>query len=68
MRITNSMMIDNLLSNLNAGMRRVGKYNDQLASNRKIVKLSDDPIGVLSSLNARQQIRRLEQYQNNAVG
>lgn len=67
MRITNSMMIDNLLSNLNAGMRRVGKYNDQLASNRKIVKLSDDPIGVLSSLNARQQIRRLEQYQNNVT-
>lgn len=67
MRITNSMMIDNLLSNLNSGLRRVGKYNDQLSSNRKIVTLSDDPIGVLNSLNARQQIRRLQQYQNNVT-
>ena len=67
MRITNSMMIDSLLSNLNAGLRRVGKYNDQLASNRKIVKLSDDPVGVLNSLNARQQIRRLQQYQSNVT-
>ncbi|WP_066683525.1 flagellar hook-associated protein FlgL [Christensenella intestinihominis] len=67
MRITNSMMIDNLLSNLNSGLRRVGKYNDQLSSNRKIVKLSDDPVGVLNSLNARQQIRRLQQYQNNVT-
>lgn len=65
MRITNSMMIDNLLGNLNSSMRRVGKYSDQLASNRKIVKLSDDPVGVLNSVNARQQIRRLEQYQRN---
>ncbi len=67
MRITNSMMIDNLLSNLNSSMRRVGKYNDQLASNRRIVNLSDDPVGVLSSMNARQQIRRLEQYQRNVT-
>lgn len=67
MRITNSMMIDSLLSNLNSGLRRVGKYNDQLSSNRKIVRLSDDPVGVLNSLNARQQIRRLQQYQKNVT-
>ncbi len=65
MRITNSMMIDNMLGNLNSGMRRVSKYSDQLASNRRIVKLSDDPVGVLNSLTARQQIRRLEQFQKN---
>jgi flagellar hook-associated protein 3 FlgL len=65
MRITNSMMIDNLLTNLNSGLGRVSKYNNQLSSNRRIINLSDDPVGVFSSLGARQQIRRLEQYQKN---
>lgn len=65
MRITNSMMTDNMLRNLNNGLKRVSTYHNQLASNRRIVKLSDDPIGVLNSMGARQQIRRLEQYQKN---
>ncbi|MBC5646764.1 flagellar hook-associated protein FlgL [Christensenella tenuis] len=67
MRITNSMMIDNLLTNLNAGLGRVSKYNSQLSSNRRIVNLSDDPVGVFNSLGARQQIRRLNQYQKNVT-
>ncbi len=65
MRITNSMMIDNMLKNLNDGMLRVNKYGSQLASNRKVVNLSDNPVGVLNSMNARNQIRRLQQYQQN---
>ena len=67
MRITNSMMIDNLLTNLNSGLGRVSKYNSQLSSNRRIVNLSDDPVGVFNSLGARQQIRRLNQYQKNVT-
>ncbi len=67
MRITNSMMIDNLLRNLNGNLTRVNKYSSQLSSNRRIVNLSDDPIGVMNSMNARQQIRRLNQYQSNVT-
>ncbi|MBD5559259.1 MAG: hypothetical protein HDQ87_02705 [Clostridia bacterium] len=65
MRITNGMMITSSLSNLNGALTRVSKYNNQLASNRKILTLSDSPVGVLNSMGARQQIRRLEQYQRN---
>ncbi len=67
MRITNSMMMDNVLRDINSGMVRMSKYNSQLASNRRMVKLSDDPIGVLNSLNARQRIYQINQYQNNIV-
>lgn len=67
MRITNSMMINNTLRDLNTNMNTLSKYSSQLASNRKIVRLSDDPIGVINSLSARQQLRNLQQYRNNIV-
>ncbi len=65
MRITNSMMMDNVLSDINRGMLRMDKYSSQLASNRKMVRLSDSPIGLLNSLYARNQLRQIEQYQLN---
>lgn len=67
MRITNSMMMDNVLSNLNSGMERANVYNMQLSSNRRITRLSDDSIGVLNSMTARQRIRDIERYQSNIV-
>lgn len=65
MRITNGMMIDNVLRDLNSGMVRQSKYSSQLASNRKMVNLSDNPVGLLNSLNARQQLRQISQYRSN---
>ncbi|HBU12471.1 MAG TPA: flagellar hook-associated protein 3 [Clostridiales bacterium] len=65
MRITNGMMINNTLRDLNAGMARANKYRSQLASNRLMVNLSDDPIGLLNSMNARLQIRQIDQYRVN---
>lgn len=67
MRITNSMMINNVLSDLNSGLIRQNKYFQQLASNRKMVNLSDNPIGLVNSLNARQNLRQIEQYRSNIV-
>lgn len=67
MRVTNSMMISNVLYDLNTNMSRVNKYSSQLASNRRIVRLSDDSIGVLNSMNARQKLNRYTQYKENLL-
>lgn len=67
MRITNSMMIDSLLTNLSGGLNRLNKYNAQLSSNQKITRLSDDPIGVLNSMNARQKLNMYKQFESNLV-
>ncbi len=67
MRITNSMMSDNLMRNLYNGMSKMDKYNAQLATNRRITRLSDDAIGVLNSMNARQRLYRVQQYQENVI-
>jgi flagellar hook-associated protein 3 FlgL len=60
-------MIDNLLNNINSGLTRMNRYNSQLSSNRKITRLSDDPVGVLNSMNARQKLNMYKQFQNNLI-
>lgn len=65
MRITNSMITDNFLYNMNNNMGIMDKFNSQLATNRKIVRVSDSPVGVLSSMKARQRYLTLQQYNTN---
>lgn len=67
MRITNGMMVDKFLVNMQTNMEKMDRYTSQLSSNRKIVRLSDDPVGVYNALTARQRLARYEQYQRNLV-
>lgn len=62
MRITNSMMVRNFMSDLNRNMLKVDKYQYQLFTNRRIRYLSDDPIGVMSCLGARSKLSKLEMH------
>lgn len=62
MRITNNMMMNNFMGNLNNNMTILGKYQDQLSSGKRITKLSDDPIGIMSSLDAKAKLRKLDMY------
>jgi flagellin-like hook-associated protein FlgL len=41
-------------------MNTMNTYNRQLASNRRITKLSDDPVGVISTLDIRAKIRNID--------
>ncbi|NLN46558.1 MAG: flagellar hook-associated protein FlgL [Clostridiaceae bacterium] len=65
MRITHSMMTGTFLANLNRTLSRMGTQQSQLASNRRITRLSDDPIGTINALAIRKKLNRLEQYQKN---
>jgi len=67
MRITNNMMVDKFLANMQTNLGKMDQYTQQLSSNRKIVRLSDDPVGVYNALTARQRLARYEQYQRNVV-
>ena len=67
MRITNGMMVDNFLTNMQNNLTKMDRYTSQLSSNRKIVKLSDDPVGVYNALTARQRLLRYEQYQQSLI-
>ncbi|MEL7608385.1 MAG: flagellar hook-associated protein FlgL [Bacillota bacterium] len=65
MRVTNSMITKNYLTNLNANMTTLSKYQTQMASGKRITTISDDPVGVLRSMQYRVNLYRSEQYQKN---
>lgn len=65
MRITNSMLVSSFLKNLNSNLSVMNKYQTQLSSSRKITKISDDPIGVMSIISSKSKLNRLEQYNKN---
>jgi len=65
MRLTNSMMSDNYLNNLQRNMSRMNQFQSQMATNRKLVRLSDDPASAMGALAIRDKLAKLEQYQRN---
>lgn len=66
MRVTNNMLVGNLLYNLNQNLGRLDKINQQISSKKKFSVPSDDPIGASKSLKLRTDISKIEQYKRNA--
>lgn len=65
MRVTQSMMNSNFLSNLSANNVRLSKYQDMLATGQRLNKPSDDPVGVGYAMRYDAQIVRNQQYRDN---
>ncbi len=65
MRITNNMMTDAFQRNMQNNLQKMDKYTQQLSTTRKIVRLSDDPVGVLDSLTARTRLSDIRRFENN---
>ena len=65
MRITNSMLVTNLMKNLNTNLTRLDKLQNQMATGRKFPHISDDPIALIYSQAARNRIARLSHYQGS---
>lgn len=62
MRITNSMMINNSLSNINNNKVLMDKLNTQIETTKKIQKPSDDPIAAIRALRLRAMESEITQY------
>lgn len=65
MRITQSMLSSNSLKNLSESYRRMGTYQDQLATGKKITKPSDDPVVAMKGMFYRSNLTEVEQYKRN---
>lgn len=65
MRVTNSMMVRNMLDHLQNNMGDLNDLNEQLSSGKLFQKPSDDPIRVSDSLNYKSILNRNTQYQRN---
>lgn len=65
MRITNNMLINNMLSNLGTNLNRVSKNQSQLATGKKINLPSDDPIVASRALKLRTDVAEIQQFKRN---
>ncbi len=65
MRITNNMLINNMISNIGNNLTRMDKYQNQLATGKVILVPSDDPIIATRALKLRTDVSEIEQYKRN---
>ena len=65
MRVTNSMMVRNMLDHLKNNMGDLNDLNEQLSSGKLFQKPSDAPIKVADSMNYKSQLNRNSQFQRN---
>lgn len=65
MRITNNMLINNMMLNLSNNLNRTQKYQHQLATGKKIRLPADDPIVASKSLKLRTDVAEIVQYKRN---
>lgn len=65
MRITNNMMIANMMMNLNRTMLQLDKRQMQAYTGKRIHKPSDDPIAISRTLKVKTDISQLRQYDKN---
>jgi len=66
MRVTNNMLINNMMRNLNFNLRRLQKVNDEMSSGKKFRMPSDNPVGVARSLKIRADLNENAQFKKNA--
>lgn len=65
MRVTQSMLSNNMLNNLSNSYSSMGKYMDQLTTGKKINRPSDDPVVAVKGMDYRSQLLQVEQYKRN---
>lgn len=65
MRVTQSMLSNNMLKNLSNSYSRLAKLQDQISTQKKFTKPSDDPVAAMMGMNYRSDVSKIEQYTRN---
>ena len=64
MRITNKIIQNNSLSNLNMNKILEDKYNTQMATGKKITRPSEDPVIAIRALRLRSTLADVTQFRD----
>ncbi|MET4560682.1 flagellar hook-associated protein FlgL [Lysinibacillus parviboronicapiens] len=67
MRVTQSMLSNNMLRNLNNSYGKMSKLQDQINSGSKITRPSDDPVIAVKGMGYRRDLAKVEQYSRNMI-
>jgi flagellar hook-associated protein 3 FlgL len=65
MRITQSMLAANSLRNISQSYSKMGQYQDELSTGKKITKPSDDPVVAMKGMYYRSDLASVDQYKRN---
>ncbi len=65
MRITNKMISDQVMYNLNRSLDRFMNLQSMMSTGRRIMKPSDDPVGTQKDLRYRKALTEISQYKDN---
>lgn len=65
MRVTQSMLSNNMLRNLSNSYSAMGKLQDQINSGKKVNRPSDDPVTAMKGINYRAELNNVEQFARN---
>jgi flagellar hook-associated protein 3 FlgL len=65
MRITNGMLADTMITNLNRNLNKLDRIQTQLTSGKRLARPSDEPADVASALTLRSQVAAGKQYLRN---
>lgn len=65
MRISNSMLSDRVVFNMQRSLARFLRLETQMSSGRRIIQPSDDPVGTQRDLAYRTELAKGEQYRKN---
>ena len=65
MRITNNMLINNMIKYIGNNLTRMDKLQAQLATGKKIQVPSDDPVVAARAPKLRTDVAEIQQYQRN---
>jgi len=67
MRVTQSMLQNNMLNNLFKSQSNMDKYLKQITTGKKINRPSDDPVIAMKGISYRTEVTESEQYTRNAT-
>lgn len=65
MRVTQSMLSNNMLRNLSNSYSKMGKLQEQISTGKKVNRPSDDPVSVMKGMGYRMQVDKVHQFQRN---
>ncbi|RJP79188.1 MAG: flagellar hook-associated protein 3 [Candidatus Zixiibacteriota bacterium] len=67
-RVTNGILVSDLIRTLNERMRTLGDLQSQATAGKRVIYASDDPAAAGLILELRNRLRQNEQFQENAAG
>lgn len=67
MRVTNNMMLGKTISNINSNKSKLNYLNNQMTTQKKISRPSDDPVVAIRALRLRSSLSEIDQYYDNNI-